>query len=225
MSFQKRDFTLRKRVIQIFNIILLLFFQACSNVAQHPVDIVDVAQLDSTIVVDLKYAAGDNFLGDTLYAANICLLRQEVAIQLVKVQQSLRKHNLGLKIWDAYRPLSVQKKMWEKVPDPRFVADPRKGSMHNRGVAVDVTLVDLQGNELEMPTAFDDFSPKAQSDFPNVTERARQNRKILQDAMRAQGFKTITSEWWHFYYQNSKNYSVLDIPLENFLNQKTRYRN
>ena len=214
---------MRKQAIRICNIILLLLLQFGLNFAQQPVDIVDVVQLDSTIVVDLKYATRDNFLGDTLYAANICLLRQEVAVQLVKVQQSLRKSNLGLKIWDAYRPLSVQKKMWEKVPDPRYVADPRKGSMHNRGVAVDVTLVDLQGKELEMPTAFDDFSAKAQSDFPDVTERARQNRKILQDAMRAQGFKTITSEWWHFYYQNYKKYSVLDVPLENFLNQKTRF--
>ncbi|MDZ7262979.1 MAG: D-alanyl-D-alanine dipeptidase [candidate division KSB1 bacterium] len=184
--------------------------------AQQAEDLVDVHKLDSTIVIDLRYATADNFLHDTLYSANICLLRASVAAQLVKVQQLLRKKGYGLKVWDAYRPLSVQKKMWQKLPDPRYVADPARGSMHNRGVAVDVTLVDLVGNELEMPTAFDDFSPRAGSDYPHVTERAKRNRQVLQEAMTACGFRTITSEWWHFYYPNSGNYSVLDVPLDVF---------
>ncbi len=186
-------------------------------ISQQPGNLVDITKLDSTIAVELKYATKDNFLGDTLYSANICLLRRAVAERLVKVHQSLRQKGLGLKIWDGYRPLSVQKKMWKKLPDPKFVADPQRGSNHNRGAAVDVTLVDLEGNELEMPTDFDDFSEKARSAYPNVSEQAKQNRTILQDAMKAQGFLTISSEWWHFNDRDCKKYSILDIPLEKFI--------
>lgn len=186
-------------------------------ISQQPGNLVDITKLDSTIAVELKYATKDNFLGDTLYSANICLLRRAVAERLVKVHQSLRQKGLGLKIWDGYRPLSVQKKMWKKLPDPKFVADPQRGSNHNRGAAVDVTLVDLEGNELEMPTGFDDFSEKARSAYPNVSEQAKQNRTILQDAMKAQGFLTISSEWWHFNDRDCKKYSILDIPLEKFI--------
>lgn len=189
-------------------------------VAQSSIDLVNVAELDSTIIVDLKYATADNFMEDTLYSANICLLRKNVAEQLIKAHQSLRPKNLRLKIWDAYRPLSVQKKMWEKMPDPRYVADPARGSNHNRGAAVDVTLVDANGNEVEMPTEFDDFSQRARSDNPDVSERAKQNRSILQQAMTSQGFLTITSEWWHFNYTGCHNYSILDVPLEKFLKPK-----
>ncbi len=186
-------------------------------ISQQPGNLVDITKLDSTIAVELKYATKDNFLGDTLYSANICLLRRAVAERLVKVHQSLRQKGLGLKIWDGYRPLSVQKKMWKKLPDPKFVADPQRGSNHNRGAAVDVTLVDLEGNELEMPTDFDDFSEKARGAYPNVSEQAKQNRTILQDAMKAQGFLTISSEWWHFNDRDCKKYSILDIPLEKFI--------
>ncbi|HEX9973216.1 MAG TPA: D-alanyl-D-alanine dipeptidase [bacterium] len=203
-------------------IVLQVIFLILSVVlfAQESFDLVDVTTLDSTIVDDLRYATKDNFMGDTLYSANICLLRRNVAEQLVKVHQSLRNMNLGLKIWDAYRPLSVQKKMWEKMPDPRYVADPDRGSNHNRGAAVDVTLVDIKGNELEMPTAFDDFSQRARSDYPDASERAKQNRTILQQAMTAHAFLTISSEWWHFNYSGCGNYSILDVPLEKFLKVK-----
>ncbi|MCI0493942.1 D-alanyl-D-alanine dipeptidase [candidate division KSB1 bacterium] len=203
-------------------IVLLANFLVLSSVlfAQEFTDLVDVTTLDSTIVVDLRYATKDNFMEDTLYSANICLLRRNIAEQLVKVHQRLRNMNLGLKIWDAYRPLSVQKKMWEKIPDPRYVADPARGSNHNRGAAVDVTLVDSKGNELEMPTEFDDFSQRARSDYPDASERAKKNRTILQQAMTAHGFLTISSEWWHFNYIGCHDYSILDVPLEKFLKAK-----
>lgn len=185
--------------------------------AQEKPNLVNILDLDSTIVIELKYATEDNFLGDTLYSANICLLRKPVADRLVKVHQLLRKKGYGLKIWDGYRPLSVQRKMWEKLPDPKFVANPKRGSNHNRAAAVDVTLVDLDGNELEMPTYFDDFSPKARSNYANVSQAAKTNRKILQDAMRSQGFQTISSEWWHFNDKDCKKYSVLDVPLDKYI--------
>lgn len=180
------------------------------------VDLVDVSKLDSTIIIDLKYATADNFMGDTLYSANICLLRKDVAKRLIEVQKELRKMGLGLKIWDGYRPYSVQKKMWEKVHDARYVADPAKGSNHNRGAAVDVTLVDKNGNELEMPTGFDDFSKKAGSNYPNVSPEAKKNRELLKKVMMKHGFRPITSEWWHFNDKDIKKYSILDVPLDVF---------
>lgn len=206
----------------LFIVFVLLALLASPVNAQQPSDLIDIMELDSTIVVELKYATKDNFLEDTLYSANICLLRRAVAERLVKVHQSLQQNGMGLKIWDGYRPLSVQRKMWEKMPDARYVANPQRGSNHNRGAAIDVTLVDLNGNEMEMPTKFDDFSRRASSDYLFVSERAKRNRTILQDAMRAQGFKTITSEWWHFNDKDRKRYAVLDVPLEKFIHLRTK---
>jgi len=190
--------------------------------AQNEKDLVDIISLDSTIIIDLRYATADNFMKEVLYSANICLLRKAVAEKLLKVHKGLRKQGLGLKVWDGYRPLSVQKKMWEKMPNPGYVANPKYGSNHNRGAAVDVTLVDSSGAELEMPTGFDDFTKKAASNYPNVTKEAFKNRKILQEAMKAHGFKTIKSEWWHFNDCNVKKYPVIDVPLKKIVTENPR---
>lgn len=202
---------------RFLNVGLWFFCFVAIGYSQNSYELVDITTLDSTILVDIKYATSDNFMGEVLYTANICLLRRPVAERLVLVQKHLRNQGYGLKIWDGYRPLSVQKKMWEKVPDPGFVADPRYGSNHNRGAAVDVTLVDINGRDLEMPTGFDDFSEKARSDYPDVSVTAQQHRFILQQAMTAYGFQTINSEWWHFNDKDMKAYPVLDVPLEQFI--------
>lgn len=196
------------------NALLFLFLLFSFVFCQQESELVNISDLDSTIVVDLKYATADNFMKDTLYSANICLLRKEVALQLVEVQKELRQMGLGLKIWDGYRPLSVQKKMWKKVPDSRYVANPAKGSNHNRGAAVDLTLVDRNGKELEMPTGFDDFTEKAASNYPNVSVAAKKNRELLKKIMMRHGFKPIKSEWWHFNYKDIEKYPVLDLPLD-----------
>ncbi|MBC8181214.1 M15 family metallopeptidase [candidate division KSB1 bacterium] len=200
--------------VQLFVLFLLLIFSSLQS--QTPVDMVDISDMDSTIVIDLRYATADNFLNDTLYSANICLLRKPVAERLVQVQKYLREKGLGLKVWDGYRPLFVQKKMWETLPDSKFVANPKHGSNHNRGAAVDVTLVDLEGKELEMPTGFDDFSEKAHIKSTNISDEAKKNREILQEAMKRFGFNPILSEWWHFNDKDIKKYSVMDIPLNYF---------
>ena len=210
---------MKKKYIIIFSLVLFLYQ---SLLAQSGLDLVDITTLDSTIVVEIKYATADNFMGDTLYSANICLLRCAVAERLIKVHQSLRKQGLKLKVLDGYRPLSVQRKMWERLPDPGFVANPKYGSNHNRGAAVDVTLVDSLGNELKMPTGFDDFTKKAASNYPYLPEEVLKNRTILQEAMKAQGFKTIRSEWWHFNDRDVKKYPVIDIPLEKFKTKSLR---
>jgi len=187
----------------------ILFHFSCSK--EEP--LVLVSELDSTIIIDLPYATKNNFVGEVLYDANLCYLRKSVAERLVRVQKNLQKQGYGLKIWDGYRPRSVQWKMWELVQDPRYVADPNKGSRHNRGAAVDVTLIDSLGKELPMPTYFDDFTEKANRDFNDLPEDVIQNREILTKAMQAEGFSPISSEWWHFDAPNWENYSLLDKPL------------
>lgn len=176
--------------------------------------LIEVIKLDSTIVIDLKYATTDNFVGEKLYSENRCYLRQSVAERLVRVQKRLRQIGLGLKIWDAYRPLSIQKRLWQLVPKVGLVANPyRGGSYHNRGAAVDVTLVDSLGHELEMPTDYDDFSYKARRSYQGASVEAIKNRKILTDSMQSEGFSGIQSEWWHFNAPNPKKHSILDIPI------------
>ena len=174
----------------------------------------DVAALDSTIVIDLKYASSNNFLGKPVYPISRCLLRKSVAQRLIRVQRNLQQKGLGLKIWDGYRPLSVQREMWELVPDPRYVADPEKGSRHNRASAVDVTLVDSLGYELEMPTLFDDFSEKASRDYEKASAEALENRRVLEEAMVAEGFIPLPTEWWHFDDPDWERFPILDIPLD-----------
>jgi D-alanyl-D-alanine dipeptidase len=185
--------------------------QPSSPPADEP--LVDVAAIDPRIVIDLHYATSNNFTGEQLYPVARCLLRARVAERLKRVQDRLSKQGLGLKIWDAYRPLSVQKKMWALVPNEDYVANPAKGSRHNRGCAVDVTLVDSAGHELQMPTAFDTFSPAAHRDYAGGTRTARRNRRTLERAMQAEGFTGLKTEWWHFDAPDWQVYPVLDVPL------------
>jgi zinc D-Ala-D-Ala dipeptidase len=132
---------------------------------------------------------------------------------LKRVQEALSVNGLSLKIYDAYRPLAVQKKLWEKYPVEGFVANPAKGSNHNRGAAVDVTLVDKEGKELAMPSAYDEFSERAHRNYAGGTDQERANRKTLEDAMQKEGFRGLQSEWWHFDDLEAKNYPVLDLPF------------
>ncbi len=175
--------------------------------------LVDLARVDPTIRVALTYATPDNFVGETLYDADVCLLRASVAERLARVQARLAPRGVGLLVWDGYRPLSVQRRMWALVPDRRFVADPARGSRHNRGAAVDVTLVDFRGRPLAMPTAHDDFSERARSDSDDLSAAARANRELLRAAMEAEGFAQLASEWWHFDAPGWEGYAVLDVPV------------
>lgn len=176
--------------------------------------LVDLHQINAGIRLDMRYATANNFMRRPLYKQPRCLLRAIVAEQLSQVQSDLEADELGLKVYDCYRPLSVQKQMWKLVPDDRFVANPATGSRHNRGSAVDLTLVDRLGNELAMPTAFDDFTERAATDYNGASPLARQNRQRLKDAMLKRGFTPLQTEWWHFDAANWAQFPVLDIPLE-----------
>ncbi|HNR66470.1 MAG TPA: M15 family metallopeptidase [bacterium] len=195
--------------------ISLLVLLSCFTLQPDPMDLVDVCEMDSTILVELAYATPNNFLGQAVYSSgDRCILRRFAAERLVRAHQSLRKQGYGLKVLDAYRPLSVQEQMWAILPDSRYVADPAKGSRHNRGAAVDVTLVDLAGNDVEMPTAFDEFSEKAASNYADLPRAALHHRSLLQQAMQEQGFSPISSEWWHFDAPGWEKCKVLDISLQ-----------
>ncbi len=175
--------------------------------------LVDVLRLDPSLILDMKYATADNFTGKILYPCAKCYLRKPAAMALVEAHKKLKAKGFKIKIFDAYRPLSVQWKLWEMYKDPNYVADPRKGSMHNRGVAIDLTLVDKRGNELDMGTPFDYFGEKAHTDYQQLSRQIRHNRYLLKSVMREVGFKEIRTEWWHFSYLQ-KSFNLLDIPFE-----------
>lgn len=177
-------------------------------------ELVDIETINSNIVQDIRYATENNFTKTKLYTVARCLLRREVALKLSKVQEDLEKQGLGLKVYDCYRPLSVQKLMW-KIPSARpYVANPRRGSKHNRGAAVDLTLVDRNGQELEMPTEFDNFTPRAHRKYRGASAQAIKNRVLLEQAMQKGGFIPLSKEWWHFDAVGWQKYEILDIPLE-----------
>lgn len=164
-------------------------------------------------VLDLRYATARNFLGRPLYPSATALLRRPAAERLARAAGALRAQGLRLVVYDAYRPLSVQKAMWKAKPDTRFVADPRRGSAHNRGAAVDVGLADASGRPLPMPTDFDAFGPKAAHGAPGVPAEAAANAARLRAAMEGAGFVALESEWWHYRDPDSASWPVLDEPL------------
>ena len=172
---------------------------------------VDILALDSTIQTDLRYATTNNFVKEVMYECGRCYFRTEVAQALVKVHQDLKKQGYGgLKMFDCYRPRSVQYQLWKKVPNPQYVADPAKGSMHNRGSAVDLTVVDKNGNELNMGTEYDFFGEEAHYDYLKHPQEVIKNRQMLRAAMKKQGFNGIRTEWWHFSYTR-KSYNLSDF--------------
>lgn len=176
-------------------------------------ELVDVGALRSGIVLDIRYATKDNVFGEAVYPSGRCLLVKPAAERLVRVHKGLAARGLGLKVWDCYRPLAVQKRLWELKPDPRFVAPPERGSRHNRGAAVDVTLVDAQGRELEMPSRYDDFGPSAHRGWKGAPKPAALNRRRLEEAMALGGFLPLAEEWWHFDDPDWERFPLLDIPL------------
>lgn len=161
---------------------------------------VELVTLEPGILLDLKYATTDNFVKAQLYECPRCFLRADVAYAIRNIHRELRRKGYGLKMYDCYRPLGIQWKLWEKVPDPRYVADPRKGSMHNRGSAVDLSIVDADGNELDMGTHFDFFGKEAYHDYTALPKEVLANRTLLKNTMLKHGFRSTRTEWWHYSY-------------------------
>lgn len=175
---------------------------------------------DPSLRLDLRYATTGNFVHRKVYPSARCFLRARVAERLLRVQAKLRGVGLGLKLYDCYRPFSVQEEFWSIVPDERYVSKPErknglivKSSRHNRGAAVDVTLVDAQGHDMRMPTGFDDFTSAAHRGHAKRGSLAARNSDLLERAMTAEGFLPLATEWWHFDDPEWKEYPPLDLPL------------
>jgi D-alanyl-D-alanine dipeptidase len=177
---------------------------------------VDLASINKRIRLDIKYATRDNFTHQKLYPTARCFLQRAVALKLDNIQRELEKKGLGLKIFDGYRPHSVQYKMWSAAPNKNYVADPKKGSMHNRGAAVDLTLVDLKtGKELEMPTPFDELTKRAHRKYTQgISQCALKNCAQLEQIMVKYGFIPLSTEWWHFNDKEWSKYPLLDISFD-----------
>lgn len=159
---------------------------------------VNIKEYSSDFAFEMKYATDDNFLKAKVYDCGECYLRLKTIKSLINANNAFRKKGFRIKLFDCYRPLSIQKKMWEIVSNPVYVANPSKGSIHNRGGAVDITLVDNDGNELDMGTSFDFFGEKASHNFKDLPDEIIKNRKLLKKIMRRNNFKSFDSEWWHY---------------------------
>jgi zinc D-Ala-D-Ala dipeptidase len=167
------------------------------------------------VPLDIRYATENNFMKRVLYPAPKAYLRAPAAAALRNVQTELAARGLGIKVFDAYRPYRVTEMMWEPIRNPDYVADPAKGSRHNRGAAVDLTLIDLKtGDELPMPTPYDDFTSRASIDFAELPDGVKANRALLVDTMRRHGFEPLPSEWWHYDFRGWERFELMDVPLE-----------
>ena len=174
-------------------------------------DFVRLKDLSADFVYELKYATPDNFLKQAVYDCGECYLRKSTAEALVKANEAFKQLGYRIKLFDCYRPLSVQKKMWKILPGTHYVANPAKGSKHNRGAAVDLTLVDAKGKELNMGTPFDFFGKEAHHTYTQHSKEVLENRKLLKETLDKYNFKSIYSEWWHYEYRPE-----MQSKVENF---------
>lgn len=177
--------------------------------------LVEIKKYIPNIKLDIRYATTNNFAKIAVYDQAKAFARLPVVLALKSVEQELNKKGLGLKLFDAYRPYSVTVKFFEVADDKNFVASPETGSRHNRGCAVDLTLVRLRnGKELKMPTSYDSFAPEASPDYQNLPVRVKANRDLLIRVMEKNGFKVLHNEWWHFDFKDWKQYDLMDIPFK-----------
>ena len=181
--------------------------------------LIDLEKYIPDLVLDIRYATTNNFTGEQIYDVPKAYARKPVAEALKNVQAELKIQGLGIKIFDGYRPYRATVKFYEVYGDTTYVASPYRGSRHNRGCALDLTLIDLKtGRELKMPTGYDAFTKQAWPSTPMADPLIRKNRQLLIDVMEKNGFRVNSSEWWHFDFGGWKNFEVLDIDFSE-LNQ------
>lgn len=188
------------------------------QVKENPdLELCEIKNVIPSIQLDIKYATKDNFSGVAVYNQARAFGRKPVVEALLKIQTELKKECLGLKIFDAYRPYAVTVKFWKVTPIDKkeFVANPKTGSRHNRGCAVDLTIIDLKtGKELEMPTAYDSFAKEASPTYQDIFPIQKKNRDFLINIMESNGFKVIKNEWWHYDFRGWEKFPLMDIPFE-----------
>lgn len=178
-------------------------------------ELVNLESFIPGLLIDIRYATTNNFTGEKIYNLARAYARRPVAEALKKIQADLKMKGLALKIYDGYRPYSATVKFYETYHDTTYVASPYKGSRHNRGCALDLTIIDIKtGNELPMPTGYDSFKKEAWPTTPVADPVIRKNRQTLIEAMEKHGFKVNASEWWHFDFIGWQKFAVMDIDFE-----------
>ncbi|EIA07961.1 M15 family metallopeptidase [Flavobacterium frigoris] len=184
------------------------------EVAMNDTIFVNLKDYSGDFVYDMKYATADNFLNSKVYDCAECYLRLKTVSALVEANKEFIKKGYRIKLFDCYRPLDIQKKMWKIVSDPQYVADPAKGSIHNRGGAVDITLVDSKGKEVDMGTSFDHFGIEASHNYTNLSSIIKENRGLLKRVMTVAGFNSFDSEWWHYNLKTGLNDKVSNLKWD-----------
>jgi len=178
-------------------------------------ELVELKKYIPGIKLDIRYATKNNFTEQAVYKQARAFARRPVAEALKSVQSELKKSGLGLKVFDGYRPYTVTVRFFAIASNKSFVANPKDGSRHNRGCAIDLTLIDLKtGKELAMPTPYDSFAPEAASDFKDLPEEVLKNRELLRTVMEKNNFRVLNNEWWHFDFIGWRNFELMDIPFE-----------
>ena len=204
----------------VFPFLLLVFFsatnllQAQNATAISDTTFVNLKDYSADFVYDMKYATTDNFLKAKVYDCAECFLRLKTVKALLKANTKFIQKGYRIQLFDCYRPLDIQKKMWQIVSNPEYVADPAKGSIHNRGGAVDITLVGNNGKALDMGTPFDFFGPEASHNYQLLSDEVKQNRVFLKQIMQENGFVSFDSEWWHYNLQNASKDKVSNTQWE-----------
>jgi D-alanyl-D-alanine dipeptidase len=212
-------------ILQVF--LCLAFSQAPETPQNYKeADLIELIKLDKTIKLDIRYATANNFTGKPVYPEARAFLQRPAAEALLRVHKQLKKQGLGLVIFDGYRPWAITKLFWDTVREDqrKFVADPAKGSKHNRGCAVDLSVYDLKtGALLDMPSGYDEFTERASPDYKGGTALQTKNREMLRGLMEAAGFTVNPNEWWHFDHKNWREYKIYDIAfsaIRNFADLK-----
>ncbi|HEV7642542.1 MAG TPA: M15 family metallopeptidase [Pyrinomonadaceae bacterium] len=215
----------RKFLITAYALFLALFFSVFSAAQeQNPdkkedkkeADLIELTKLDKTIKLDIRYATANNFVGKPVYPEARAFLQRPAAEALLRVHKKLKEQGLGLVIFDGYRPWTITKMFWEVVSleQRKFVADPAKGSKHNRGCAIDLSIYDLKtGALLDMPSGYDEFTERASPDYKGATILQTKNRELLRGLMESEGFTVNPNEWWHFDYKGWQDYGLYDVPF------------
>jgi zinc D-Ala-D-Ala dipeptidase len=194
---------------------LALLLSTAPGRTDAPRPLVDARVLVPDARLDIRYATADNLVGRPLYRAARCLLLEKVAARLARAAARLRAQGFRLVLYDCYRPLSAQRALFAAMPHVGYVADPRTGSHHNRGAAVDLALIDLGGEPVALPTPYDTFGPRARAGaVAGIPIAARRNRDLLRTAMEAEGFTVNPAEWWHYDAPEAKGAPLLDLPIE-----------
>lgn len=221
----------RKTIINCVAATVIFFLFSGVNAQSGPpkeankreADLVELTKLDKTIKLNIKYATADNFVGKPVYPEARAFLQRPAAEGVIRVHHWLARQGLGIVIYDGYRPWSITKLFWESVREDqkKFVADPAKGSKHNRGCAVDLGIYDLKtGKAVAMPSEFDEFTERASPNYSGGTAEERNNRDKLRQLMEANGFTVNPEEWWHFDFNEWEKYAIYDISFEEVANRK-----